>query len=160
MKKTGSQWGAFKYRKLFDFEKWRTQTQDSWLGFGGTWPSASLSISDQEIEYRILWMKFVFPKSKILSLSRFGLGIFGDGLRIAHLVDGYPKCFIFYPLSFSKLESALEGHSYKVSESAKDVQLESNETKYANTFGPLSIIAGILSLAAAVTAIVLAYQNR
>jgi hypothetical protein len=84
-----------------------------------TWPFARLSGDSTALRLSCFRRDYVFDRSVILGLGKFG-GLFGAGLLIAHAVPTYPKFIVFWLAPFRSkkkyelLKARLENLGYPI----------------------------------------------
>jgi hypothetical protein len=97
-----------------------TQIGGARLGmWNATLPFATLSARADELRLSCFGRNYVFPRNKILKLSRHR-GIFSLGMRIEHEEPSIPEFVVFWASAFfwtagfQKLKTGLEGLGYEV----------------------------------------------
>jgi hypothetical protein len=74
---------------------------------------ADLTVSSSELHASALWMYYVFPKDKLIRLSRHK-GLFCKGLKITHSILELPESVVFWTFRLEQLEAALTRLGYVV----------------------------------------------
>ena len=84
-----------------------------WSSFNLTFPFASLTISQSQLELNAFYYMLVFPREAITRLSRYD-AIFSSGLRIEHTIERYPSYVIFWALYYGGIKKRLLEFGYPV----------------------------------------------
>lgn len=83
------------------------------LAFNATWPFATITINELQIELQCLWMRWIFPKQTIRNLILHD-GAFSTGLRIDHTNKNYDGFIVFWSFKIGKLLQELDARGYSV----------------------------------------------
>ena len=85
--------------------------------FSVTWPFAVLTVSADSLVLSVLWWRYSFKRSEIVSIASYRfVPLLASGIRISHRAPAIPPFVIFWSFSKRRLVSELCGLGYDVYE--------------------------------------------
>jgi hypothetical protein len=94
----------------------RARVVDAELPNGVAWRHAKLTLAYERVTLTVLAEKrYQLERDQIYAISRYyDLGLFSQGIVIAHSCGAYPSSLIYWTFSFSTLKAELEQLGYEL----------------------------------------------